>query len=380
MGIRTIRLLTSSVLLVLMAESALAYNADDHEARIRRSCNSLRDSDERMGCFTGDITMIEQIRRRQRTEMRKNGSLASASTNRPSRKVPRPAPPVFEPAPETAQLPEPPQVDTSGPSEGASPRLITQTATAPSGPSAEVTTSVIPETQTQTQLPAASINSSSHAKGPQQAVTPQTPAEKPAAQATAPKTPEKADEVKDGDAKEPAALPATFAKTCATNVRELEKKPHLRAALARIMNTSEITRGSEKRFDVQGRKIKIGACFGGWGGNLSKCTGTEPATDIQVRATSSGQLQTYVQDQWVDVKTCSDGKTIESKFQVTASGYTFDLTSTFTPTKDGLKNVVRGFYVQQPEHNVILSSAIVQAPADHTRMVASQGRAPRGRN
>lgn len=63
---------------LLLSSAALAYNADQHTENIKTRCASLRDSSEQTGCFNNNITVLEQIRRRERAEQRQKAAFTQA--------------------------------------------------------------------------------------------------------------------------------------------------------------------------------------------------------------------------------------------------------------------------------------------------------------
>lgn len=52
-----------------VANAQSRYDADQHVEIIKKRCSSLSDASEVIGCFQGDVTVIEQVRRRERQEL-----------------------------------------------------------------------------------------------------------------------------------------------------------------------------------------------------------------------------------------------------------------------------------------------------------------------
>lgn len=154
------QILISLGAMFLISSVSNAYNADEHVEVIKRRCSSLRSSDEVIGCFNNDITVLEQIRRRERQEARdaykRNQHQQQAQRpSKPARQRPqkpvetdivdrpvpaqKPAPqqPAQQPAPKPpvaqrppAPVPVAPTPAPANPTE--QPALITQGGSAPS--------------------------------------------------------------------------------------------------------------------------------------------------------------------------------------------------------------------------------------------------------
>ncbi len=66
--ISTRQILISLGATFLISSVSNAFTADQHIEMIKSRCSSFRDSTEQWGCFHGDITILEQIRRREREQ------------------------------------------------------------------------------------------------------------------------------------------------------------------------------------------------------------------------------------------------------------------------------------------------------------------------
>lgn len=406
MGLLKTKIMISSTAILLMAEVGFAYNADQHEARIRRSCNSLRDGEERMGCFNGDITIIEQIRRRQRAEERRQRRERQVSEafspdyapSRPSRKVPR-ATPVEAEVAETPSY-EPEVAPAPAESEGAAPQLISQPAPeAPKAPPVAVTAPAIP-VPVQDILPgprevvaapaSQAPNESTHAKGnptQRQSSAPareQKPAESTVKKEDSPKesttakTPEAAKSETQASA---PALPTTFPMTCAETYKDLEKKPHLKEAMARIMNAAPQKRGEIRSYPLKGWSMNPANCLGLFTRTLRNCQDQSPSDKTITRIDSeTGRIQAYIAGQWVSQKACSDGKKIVSSASLSKSGFTFHFKTTVRQVKGQVYSETSGYLENDPSFQVKFGENYVMTHQENSRMIASQGRAPRGRN
>lgn len=89
------QVLISLGVLFLISSVSNAYDADQHEAIIKSRCSSLKSYDEVIGCFNNDVTVIEQIRRRERQEARdafKARQGSSSQSSAPARQ--RPSQPI----------------------------------------------------------------------------------------------------------------------------------------------------------------------------------------------------------------------------------------------------------------------------------------------
>ncbi len=428
------KLLVSTIALLLSGELAMAYNADAHEATIRQSCNSLTNGEERWGCFSGDITVIEQIRRRQRSEKRHGESSARPSYRPPTqRPTQRPIEPNFES-----------NRDQNVDEEQAKPALIkpkkiATTATPVAKPVAAPAAKIAPlkdagdlqikadiKPVSSSALPplpsvpgivtdpvkifmtAPSLAESGTAKketfNPQDvrilnakpapaaaAATPTSPPPKRplpekqdpkviSQQPQEPKAPaKKADETP--QVAEKPVLPTKFEMTCAQNVSDLDRKPHMREALRNILGTPSLKRGETKEFAVRGTRLNPKACLGVFTQTLRNCTAQIQADSIQIRARNDGQLQTFVNDEWVDVKTCTNGEEIVTSYSFTNSTYVFNMKSRMSRKNGNLNSVTTGHLKNDPTYTVnfavlkVLSGSSQQSP----QFVSRSTRPPGGR-
>lgn len=458
------KLLLSSVGLMGLAESALAYyNADDHEAQIRRSCNRLRDSEERWGCFSGNIRIIEQIRRRERAERvyrpvvkdfdygnseasferprpkktpkksrpvvretpdedyspvmtpkKEKVAVTPPKVEKPADTTPAPQEQALKPVPEKQQLPPaPPVPQPAKPAEGegSDPKLIGQDPVAMPGiivsgdfgkPSAgdEPITDENAENNAAAILaipgisPVRTVDSQHNAdgslkKGDRLDMKPAPEAQSPAAPVAKPiakndSLPVQAPKAVTGVDGAPAskkesiqptllnptpepqkpvvakpAIPEKFEKTCATNVSDLEKKPHLREAMKRILGANPLKRGEEREFAVRGNRMDPAQCLGLMTQNLRNCRATVPAESMQIRATNGGQLQSFVNEKWVNVKTCSDGEKIETTYEFSKAWFTFNMKTTLTRKNGKLNSSTRGILSTDPGYVVNFANVTV---------------------
>ena len=423
---------------------AFAYNADEHEARIRRNCNGATSWEERMGCFNGDITMIEQIRRRERLEMRarraavrpSNPDFDSAPTRPAARPAQRPAAgPVLRPAAGPVLRPEarpniadiPVEADETGPAPvltrpkkpvAAAPAKPAQIAAPSDDPFAgkpivitkidsEITTTigaplpakpvvVAPAQPIKTEGKNETVITKTPPATPESRkpviLNPSVGQEKPAEQTVAKPAQKKADDQpKEVAAVQPEqkpeekpAIPTTFTKKCASTAAEMERHPELKAAMSRILGIKPMKQGDQREIPMSSRRLDIGWCFGGPGGSLDKCKDyVQDDTPMRIRQNhETGRIQSYISDQWVNVKTCSDGKKIVSEFQLTKSGYTFNLKNVIERKNGKLTAILHGAWTGDPENYAVLNNGVLGPVEDqgNTRLVAGQARIPRGRN
>lgn len=423
------------------------YNADEHEARIRKTCSNTTSWEERMGCLNGDVTMIEQIRRRERLEMRARKAAVRPSISdfdsAPVRPTKRPTQRT-NPQPDFADIPV--QAEESGPTPvltapkkpvapfkptvvaPAKPVADTPVAAAPAKPiqidlkskdpfagkpiviskiDNEITTTIgapLPA-KTVTSAPAQPIK----VEGKNETIiiknAPATPEsrkpvilnpsvgqEKPAEQVVTKPAKKKADETAkevaavqpEEKTEEKPAIPTTFTKKCASTAAEMDKQPELKAAMSRILGIKPMGRGDQREVPMSSRRLDIGWCFVGPDGSLSNCKDyVQDDTPMRIRQNQeTGRIQSYVSDQWVNIKTCSDGKKIVSEFQLTKSGYTFNLKNVIERKNGKLTAILHGAWTGDPENYAVLNSGVLGPAEDQgsTRLVAGQARIPRGRN
>lgn len=410
------------------------YNADEHEARIRKTCNNTNDWEERMGCLNGNANIIEQIRRRERLEMRARKAAVRPSISdfdsAPVRPTTRPTQRT-KPQADIADIPV--QAEESGPTPVlTAPKKPVATSVAPAKPVADTPVAAAPAKPIQIDLKSKDpfagkpiviskidneITTTIGAPLPEKKVTaaPAQPIKVEGKNETtiiknAPATPESRKPVilnpsvgaeKPADEKpkvvaavppkeetekteEKPAIPTTFTKKCASTAAEMEKHPELKAAMSRILGIKPMGRGDQREIPMSSRRLDIGWCFGGPGGSLSKCKDyVQDDTPMRIRQNQeTGKIQSYVSDQWVNIKTCSDGKKIVSEFQLTKSGYTFNLKNVIERKNGKLTAILHGAWNGDPENYAVLNSGVLGPVEDQgsTRLVAGQARIPRGRN
>lgn len=97
----------------LISSVSNAYNADDHVEVIKRRCSTLKSSDEVIGCFNNDITVLEQIRRRERQEARDKHRQQKQQAQRQQQQVQRPSKPAKQQPAPVKQRPKPVETDVA---------------------------------------------------------------------------------------------------------------------------------------------------------------------------------------------------------------------------------------------------------------------------